>query len=325
MTEKPPPDPPAGEALPGEADPVTVPDGIPLLEARATAPPRERSEVLIVSGMSGAGRTRTAAVLQDLDWYVVDNLPPRLLAPMVGMMSPSGGVRRLAAVVDVRGKEFFAELSAVLEAFRAQGIEYRIVYLDADDATLVRRYEQVRRPHPLQGEGTIIDGIAAERDLTQDLRRRADTYLDTSTLTVHELAGRVREIVAGEDSHPLAITVQSFGFKYGIPLDADHVVDARFLANPYWVTELRHLTGKDAPVAEYVLGLPGAAEFIEGYAALLDPILAGYVAEQKHYLTVAVGCTGGKHRSVALSERLGVLLRARGHLVRNVHRDLGRE
>ncbi|PWD49645.1 RNase adapter RapZ [Serinibacter arcticus] len=306
-------------------DPLTVPGGIPLLESTTTKPSAERSEVILITGMSGAGRSRAAAVLEDLDWYVVDNLPPQLLAPMVGMMSPDGGVRRLAAVVDARGKEFFSDLDGVIESFRAQGIEYRIVFLDADDATLVRRFEQVRRPHPLQGEGTILDGIAAERTVTEHLRERADVYLDTSHLNVHELAARVRAEVAGAGERPLAITVVSFGFKYGIPLDADHVVDVRFLSNPYWVTELRHLTGKDAPVADYVLGLPGAAEFVSGYADLIEPITAGYLAEQKAYLTIAFGCTGGKHRSVALSERLGETLRSRGYSVRNLHRDLGRE
>lgn len=311
---------------PGDAkDPITVPGGIPILEARTAAPVTERSEVLVVTGMSGAGRSRAAAVLEDLDWYVVDNLPPRLLAPMVGMMSPTGGVRRLAAVVDARGKAFFSEISAVLAAFQAQAIEYRILYLDADDATLVRRFEQVRRPHPLQGDGTILDGIEAERELTADLRRRADVYIDTSTTTVHELAAAVRSLIAGESAKPLQISISSFGFKYGIPLDADHVIDVRFLSNPYWVTELRHLTGQDAPVAEYVLALPGASAFIEGYADVLEPIMAGYLAEQKHYLTIAVGCTGGKHRSVAMSIRLGELLRAKGFSVRTVHRDLGRE
>ena len=306
-------------------DPLTVPGGIPLLEALTKAPEPARSEVLLITGMSGAGRTRAAAVLEDLGWYVVDNLPPRLLAPLVGMMSPTGGVRRLAAVVDARGKEFFEELAEVIDEMVAAGIEYRIVFLDASDEALVRRFEQVRRPHPLQESGRILDGIAAERLLTDHLRRRSDVYIDTTELNVHELAARVRSVVAGEGVRPLAITVVSFGFKYGIPLDADHVVDVRFLSNPYWVTELRHLTGRDGPVRDYVLGLPGAAEFIDGYATLLEPLMPGYLAEQKPYLTIAVGCTGGKHRSVALSERLGDTLRERGHSVRNLHRDLGRE
>lgn len=308
-----------------QPDPTTVPGGIPVLEAAAQAPVTERSEVLVITGMSGAGRSRAAAVLEDLDWYVVDNLPPRLLAPMVGMMSPTGGVRRLAAVVDARGKAFFSEISAVLAAFRAQAIEYRILYLDASDAVLVRRFEQVRRPHPLQGDGTILDGIEAERELTADLRRRADVYIDTTDTTVHELAAQVRSSIAGESAKPLQISVSSFGFKYGIPLDADHVMDVRFLSNPYWVAELRHLTGQQEQVADYVLALPGAREFIQGYADLLEPIMSGYLAEQKHYLTIAVGCTGGKHRSVAMAIRLGELLRERGFSVRTVHRDLGRE
>lgn len=312
-------------ATPAEPDPITVPRGIPLLEATTRAPIMPPSEVLLITGMAGAGRSRAAAVMEDLDWYVVDNLPPRLLAAVVGMMSPVAGVRRLAAVVDSRGKEFFAEMAQVLHSLRAQSIEFRIIYLDADDATLVRRFEQVRRPHPMQGEGTILDGIAAERTLTAEMRRRADVYIDTSHLTVHELAATMRQVVAGESQRPLQITLESFGFKYGLPLDADHVVDVRFLANPYWVTELRHLTGQDAPVADYVLSLPGAAEFAERYVDLIEPVLPGYVAEQKPFLTIAVGCTGGKHRSVAISNRIGDLLRSRGYGVRNLHRDLGRE
>lgn len=282
--------------------------------------------VAVVTGMTGAGRTTAANTLEDLGWYVVDNLPPRLLAPMVGMMSPTGGVRRLAAVVDPRGKEFFGEIAPVLEAFAAQGIDYRVIFLDADDPTLVRRFEQVRRPHPLQGTGMILDGIAAERTLLAHLREQADAVLDTSNLGVHDLATQVRALVSEESERSINVTVVSFGFKYGLPLDADQVLDVRFLANPYWVTELRHLTGRDAPVADYVLSLPGAQEVLERYADLLQPILAGYLVEQKSYATIAIGCTGGKHRSVAMSLRLAELLRERGAgAVRNVHRDLGLE
>lgn len=311
-----------------EPSPITVPAGIPALEAAAEGPRLEAPQLLIITGMSGAGRTRAAAVLEDLDWYVVDNLPAQMLTHLVGMLTsgPTGQrAQRLAAVVDVRGREFFADVRQVLDSLRAAGVEHRILFLDASDEVLVRRYEQVRRPHPLQGEGRILDGIAAERAVLGDLRERADTVIDTSELNVHDLAREVRSVVAGSTADVLRVSVLSFGFKYGIPLDADHVVDMRFLANPYWVTELRHLTGRDAPVRDYVLGLPGAVQFIDRYVDALEPVLAGYLHEEKRYVTIAVGCTGGKHRSVAVSEAIAARLRERGHQVAVSARDLGKE
>lgn len=306
--------------------PPTVPAGIPLLEEQTKVPAGDRPEVIIVTGMSGAGRTRAAAVLEDLDWYVVDNLPPRMLLPLAGMLAPGdGGVKRLAVVLDVRSREFFADLMQVLDDLRSQRIDYRIVFLDASDETLVRRFEQVRRPHPLQGDGRMLDGLHRERTLLEHVRDRADVTIDTSNLSVHDLARAMREVVAAENEKGLRLTVVSFGFKYGLPLDADHVVDARFLSNPYWVTELRHLTGKDEPVRDYVLGLPGARPFLERYLDALEPILPGYVQEQKPYVTIAIGCTGGKHRSVALTEALAAGLRERGYGATTIHRDLGRE
>lgn len=311
-----------------EPPPTTVPTGIPALE---TGPARERPtpeppELLIITGMSGAGRSRAAAVLEDLNWYVVDNLPAQLLTQFAGMMTTSaGGVTRLAAVVDVRGREFFADLGDVIDQVRAAGIPYRILFLDASDAVLVQRFEAVRRPHPLQGDRRILDGIADERELLRGIRERADVVIDTTDLNVHDLAQQVRQAVVGGDPEQLRLNVLSFGFKYGLPLDADHVVDMRFLANPYWVTELRHLTGRDEPVRDYVLARPGAREFLERYVDALEPVLAGYVTEDKRYATIAVGCTGGKHRSVAVAEALAEQLRRRGHRVVVTHRDLGRE
>lgn len=320
MTDESPPDTGDDEA------PATVPAGIPLLEEQTKVPLGERPEVIIVTGMSGAGRTRAAAVLEDLDWYVVDNLPPRMLLALAGMLAPGdGGVKRLAVVVDVRSREFFSDLVQVLDDLRAQRIAYRIVFLDASDETLVKRFEQVRRPHPLQADGRMLDGIKRERELLEHVRDRADVTIDTSNLSVHDLARAVREVVAVESDKGLRLTVVSFGFKYGLPLDADHVVDVRFLSNPYWVTELRHLTGKDEPVRDYVLGLPGARPFLERYLDALEPILPGYLQEQKPYVTIAIGCTGGKHRSVALTEALAVGLRERGYGATTIHRDLGRE
>lgn len=304
---------------------TTVPTGIPSLEVVTRVRRRELPELLVVTGMSGAGRTKAAAVLEDLDWYVVDNLPAQLLTQLAGMLSTGpGGVHRLAAVVDVRGREFFADLVNVIDSLHEAGIAHRILFLDASDAVLVQRFEAVRRPHPLQGDGRILDGIAEERALLAEVKSRADVVVDTSDLTVHDLAREVRAAVSG-DEDGLRVHVVSFGFKYGLPLDADHVVDVRFLANPYWISELRHLTGRDEAVRDYVLGLPGATDFIARYADALEPVLAGYLHEDKRYVTIAVGCTGGKHRSVALSEAIAAELRERGHRVAVTHRDLGRE
>lgn len=311
-----------------EPSPITVPTGIPALEASTAAPVLEQPQVLVITGMSGAGRTRAAAVLEDLGWYVVDNLPAQMLVHLVGMLTsgPVGtGARRLAAVIDVRGGEYFAALAGVLDHLQQTGVETRVLFLDASDEVLVRRFEQVRRPHPLQEDGRILDGIAQERTQLADLRERADTVIDTSELNVHDLARVVRAEVAGPGDEVLHLSVLSFGFKYGIPLDADHVADVRFLANPYWITELRHLSGRDAPVRDYVLGLPGAVLFVDRYVDALEPVLAGYLHEEKRYATIAVGCTGGKHRSVAISEAIAARLRERGHRVQVTARDLGKE
>jgi RNase adapter protein RapZ len=292
-------------------------------------PVQTRPELLVITGMSGAGRSRAAAALEDLGWYVVDNLPPTMLPPLAGMMAASvgrgGGVRHLAVVVDVRGGEFFSDLGSVLNDLRDTGISFRIIFLDSADEVLVRRFEAVRRPHPLQGHGRILAGIAAERRQLEQVRERADVVLDTSELTVHELTRSVTEIVAGPTERAMRLTLVSFGFKYGLPLDADQVVDVRFLANPYWVASLRELTGKDEAVSSYVLGLKGAETFLSRYLDAIEPVLDGYIKEQKPYVTIAVGCTGGKHRSVAIAEAMATRLRSHGRQVRVMHRDLGRE
>ncbi|MFD2839536.1 RNase adapter RapZ [Populibacterium corticicola] len=309
-----------------EPNPFTVPQGIPAVDAAAHGPQSQFSEVLIVTGMSGAGKSKAVEVLEDLDWYVVDNLPPKMLIPLVGMMTHTGStIYRLAAVVDVRGREFFQDLYDVLQNFKQANVVFRVLFLDASDEVLVRRFEQVRRPHPLQGDGRILDGIITERSQLAVLRARADYFIDTSNLNVHDLAREVRATITTDQEDSLRINVISFGFKYGIPLDADHVVDMRWLKNPYWIDELRHLTGRDRPVSDYVLGLEGAHEFIERYIAALEPVFAGYLNEEKRYATVAVGCTGGKHRSVAVSEEIGRRLRERGFRVAVAARDLGKE
>ena len=304
----------------------TVPHGIPIVEATTTPPDAELSELLIITGMSGAGRSHAAGVLEDLNYYVVDNLPPRMLIPLIDMTMHSGGaVNRVAAVVDVRSREFFTDLTDVLQQMDARQLRKRIIFLEASDEELVQRYKSVRRPHPLQKDGLLTDGIAEERLLIAGVRSIADVVIDTTSLNVHDLARAVREQVSHASDEPLKINVVSFGFKYGVPIDADHIADMRFLKNPYWITELRHLTGRDAPVSEYVLSQPGAMEFIENYVKALKPVLAGYQNEEKRYTTIAIGCTGGKHRSVATTIELANRLRQLGYPVQVSARDLGKE
>lgn len=301
-----------------------APEVLAELDAAGERPVAERPELLVITGMSGAGRSRAAAALEDLDWYVVDNLPPRLLVTLASMMR-ADGANRLAAVVDVRSRDFFRELADVIDHIRGLGLQYRMIFLDCSDDELVRRFTSVRRPHPLQGDGRLLSGIEKERELLAPLRTRSDVVIDTTDLSVHDLSRRMREIVDHSTDAGLHLTVMSFGFKYGLPVDADHVVDVRFLANPYWVGELRHLTGHDEPVSEYVLSQPGASEFVDRYVDAIEPVLDGYLHELKPYVTIAVGCTGGKHRSVAISERIAEKLRGGGRAVRTVHRDLGLE
>jgi UPF0042 nucleotide-binding protein len=299
-----------------EVPPVTFPSGIPLPTVDMSG---IDAEVMVLTGMSGAGRTRAAAVLADLGWYVVDNLPPQLLGGFVAMVG-SGGYRRLAAVVDVRGGGFFQDVEAVLDDLESRGVPVRLVFLDASDPALVHRFEEARRPHPLQGEGTLLEGIARERAALAAVRERAAEVLDTSHLNVHQLRDAMTNLAGGPEL-PLQVNVQSFGFKNGPPHDADFVADVRFLQNPHWVPELRPLTGLDEPVRDYVLGSDGAAEFVDGYAAVIAGALDRYRAHDKHSVTIGVGCTGGKHRSVAIAEELGRVLAERGFQVRVSHRD----
>jgi len=286
----------------------------------------EQQEMLIVTGMSGAGRSTVGNALEDLGWYVVDNLPPQMLRPLVELVERAGtSLPRIAAIVDIRGRDFFSELREIIQALRT-GVSVRVVFLDATDSVLVRRFESVRRPHPLQGNGTLLDGIGAERARLAELREASDIVVDTSDLNIHQLATLITETFAEAGHAGLRITMQSFGFKYGVPSDADLVADARFLPNPFWIPELRHLTGDDAVVSEYVLSQPGAMEFVEAYAKALEPVLAGYQRENKRHATIAIGCTGGKHRSVALVRELAERIAALPGVVVSVKdRDLGRE
>lgn len=283
-------------------------------------------EMLIVTGMSGAGRSTVANALEDLGWYVVDNLPPQMLRPLVDLGAHTGeAIPKIAAVVDVRGGRLFADAQRVVEELRASS-DARLVFLDATDGVLVRRFEQVRRPHPLQGDGTLLDGIAAERSRMAALREQSDVVIDTSDLNIHQLATRAAELFGEESAPSLKLTVMSFGFKYGLPADADMVADLRFLPNPFWVPELSPLTGQDDAVREFVLDQRDAPEFVEHYVATLAAVADGYRRENKRHATIAMGCTGGKHRSVAMAEEIARHLRSLpGVSVTVRHRDLGRE
>jgi len=283
-------------------------------------------DVLIVTGMSGAGRSTAANALEDLGWYVVDNLPPQMLRPLVDLaVHPGSALPRIAAVVDVRGGKLFADLAAIVADLRDRD-NVRVLFLEATDAVLVRRFEQVRRPHPLQDDGTLLDGIGRERERMFEVRELADIIIDTTEFNIHQLATTVTEVFSGQGSAGVKVTLESFGFKYGAPTDADIVADARFLPNPFWQPELRLSSGLDREVSDYVLAQEGAAEFVDAFVALLQPVLAGYARENKRHATIALGCTGGKHRSVALIQQLAERLRTMPQVAVTVkHRDLGRE
>jgi RNase adapter protein RapZ len=285
-----------------------------------------KPELLIVTGMSGAGRSTVGNALEDQGWYVIDNLPPQLLGPISDLFALSkANLPRIAVIIDVRGGEFFNELIGNIEQLRTREVNVQLLFLEANDGALVKRFEAVRRPHPLQGEGTIIDGIAAERLELLALREMADIVFDTTELNVHQLTNRVAEAFA-TNAKGLKVNVMSFGFKYGIPTDADLVADARFIPNPHWQDELRAMTGNDAPVADYVLAQPGVQDFITNYVAVLRTTLAGYRTENKRFATIAIGCTGGKHRSVAIANRIAEILSDEADVRISVkHRDLGRE
>ena len=281
-------------------------------------------ELVVVTGLSGAGRLTAAHCLEDLGWFVVDNLPPSLVPAMVDLaVGSEGAVRKVAVVTDLRSLPFSGDLLSAIEGVRASA---RVLFLEASDEALVRRFDSVRRPHPLQGDGRLVDGIARERELLRDLRDAADLVIDTSLLNVYELRARVATALDAEGAAaPLQLTLMSFGYKYGLPVDADLVVDCRFLPNPHWVPELRPLTGRDEPVRDYVLGQPGATELLDRYESVVQLLAEGYLREGKRYVLLGVGCTGGKHRSVAMSEALGERLRRDGLVVTVQHRDLGRE
>jgi UPF0042 nucleotide-binding protein len=287
--------------------------------------PRAAPGFTLITGVSGAGRSEAAHSLEDLGYFVVDNLPPALLPKMAELASRPGGPARVAIVVDARGGVFFGELSKALEELDQERIEYRIVYLDAADDDLVNRYEATRRRHPLAPADRVVEGIRKERLMMESLRGDADLIIDTSDLTPHELRDRIREAFAeSPPEHGLKVSLISFGFKFGAPRDADLVLDVRFLPNPHWIEELRALPGTDERVGAYVHEQAAYGEFMERLRALLDVTVPGYVREGKAYLTIAIGCTGGRHRSVVVADELAVYFRERGLPVAVEHRDLDR-
>ena len=285
-----------------------------------------KPELLVVTGMSGAGRSTVGNALEDQGWYVIDNLPPQLLQPISDLFSLSkAALPKIAVVIDVRGGEFFGELQANISQLRSKDINVRVLFLEASDASLVKRFESVRRPHPLQGDGTLVNGIAAERKELEPIRESSDVVFDTSDSNVHQLTNRVAEAFAA-NSQTLKLNILSFGFKYGLPADADLVVDARFIANPHWQEELRAKTGNDEEVSKYVMAQPGVEGFVGSYTDAIKHVLAGYRTENKRFATLAIGCTGGKHRSVALANKIADILATEDDIRISVsHRDLGRE
>ena len=287
------------------------------------------TEILVISGMSGAGKSTIAHTLEDLGWYVVDNLPPALLENLIDLVNVS--MKRIAVVIDVRGRAFFNDLKQSLAQLADQGVSRKILFIDASDEVLVRRFESTRRPHPLQGSDRILDGITKERERLREVKDSADLVIDSSSLNIHQLEKKINEYFIEDSNADLRVNILSFGYKYGIPIDADLVVDCRFIANPHWDPKLRALTGLDKPVSDEILKSENVQEFLSKYQALFETMALGFITEGRRYLTLAIGCTGGKHRSVAITQELVSKLTIGSKLskykieTKGLHRDLGRE
>ncbi|HET6498204.1 MAG TPA: RNase adapter RapZ [Coriobacteriia bacterium] len=301
-------------------------------DSPAVAPPVEgvadETDLVVITGMSGAGRSRAIHTFEDLGYFCIDNLPPAFIRQLVDLTRlPGSRIRRIAVVCDVRAKEFFEELEGELRRLEEAGVPFHLLFLEADEDVLVRRFKETRRLHPLCAEGdSVVDAIAAERDALADIRERADFIIDTSELKPAELGLVIRErFLMGSLADSLGVTVVSFGFKYGVPSDADIVMDVRFLPNPYYNTALRERTGLEEPVRRFVLERPETHEFIEKWYGLLQTVVPGYLIEGKTHLVIALGCTGGMHRSVALAEETAGFLAAQGFRVAVSHRDIARD
>jgi RNase adapter protein RapZ len=291
-----------------------------------SALPGSKAQVVVITGLAGAGRSEAARSLEDIGWFVIDNLPPALISTMLKLaLAPGNDIHRIALVIDARGKSFFNDASTAIDQLEGEVSRFTLVFLEADDEAIVRRFDATRRRHPMSENERVTDGIQRERELLRNFRERADIVLDTSDLSVHELRSKMRSYFETSSAHDeLVITLVSFGYKHGLPLDADMVLDVRFLPNPHWVDALRPLSGNDAPVRDYVLSQPGAEEFVDRSRDLLSILLPGYQKEGRHYFTLAIGCTGGRHRSVALSHELAERMREKGFNVNIVHRDVDR-
>ncbi|MBN1193101.1 MAG: RNase adapter RapZ [Coriobacteriia bacterium] len=307
------------------AEPTGIDENAPdaVGEKRGTA----EGDLVLITGMSGAGRSEAIHTFEDLGYFCIDNLPPALIGQLVSLTAlPGSRIRRMAVVCDVRGGAFFEELSAELDDLELVGHPFRILFLTADDRTLVRRFKETRRRHPLSEVGSVAEGIAAERGLLEAVRERADLIIDTSGLRPQELSALICEkFVAVDRQEQMAVTVVSFGFKHGLPVDADIVMDVRFLPNPYYDDRLRPKTGLDRPVRSFVLGKPETTAFLERWFSLLELLLPNYVSEGKSQLSVALGCTGGQHRSVVLAEKTGEHLLSLGYQVSVSHRDIAKD
>lgn len=287
-------------------------------------------ELVVVSGMSGAGKSTVAHALEDGGWYVVDNLPPSLISSLFQSMENSHSEQEgIAVVVDVRGRELFDDLTRALSEIADMGIQRRVIFIDASDDSLVRRFESTRRPHPLQAGDRILDGINREREKLRELRSNADFVIDTSDLNIHQLDKKIGDLFQNHDRVDLRINLLSFGYKYGLPVDSDLVMDCRFIANPHWDVELRPLNGQDQPVKERVLSSEGVDDFLTRYLDLISAVIPGYIREGKKFITLAIGCTGGKHRSVAIAQelhgRFNKMKTGNKISIQVIHRDLGRE
>ena len=297
-----------------------------MTESASNSAQADRNNLVIITGMSGAGRTEAMHSFEDLGYFCIDNLPASLLGDLLALTYASSAqkTRRIAVVCDARNKVFFADLEGELDELRKRGIGYRVLFLDSDDDKLVARYKASRRRHPMCEEGmTIAQGIEAERALLFSLRSCADDVINTTGLLPMQLRARIRDLFSHiSEREGLAVTVYSFGFKHGAADDADIVMDVRFLPNPYYDSSMRSLTGLDAPVRDYVMYHDETAEFMDRWKALLDAVMPGYVKEGKQQLAIAVGCTGGQHRSVAIAEATGDYLKAKGYRVSVSHRDL---
>lgn len=282
-------------------------------------------KLIIVTGLSGAGKTQAIRCLEDIGYFCVDNLPPKLVPKFIELLNQvEGNIERAAIVMDIRGGRFFSSVPETLDYLDSQGMDYEVLFLEASDESLVRRYKETRRRHPLTPQGRILEGILEERRRLEELRGRAGKIIDTSELSPHELREQMKGLYAPELQASLIVTVISFGYKYGIPLDADLVIDVRFLPNPYWRENLRPLTGKDGPVRDYVLTSPATASFLEQFTRLLNFLIPYYIQEGKSHLVIAIGCTGGQHRSVVLAEKVAEAIQGPGLRVNVSHRDVRR-